>query len=129
MTPAALKSRGLVFYCCGIWGVILPLLSQICATVRGKRLPLRGRLYFLIALIIIYITCLLHKILKNWWRNRTRDRILENLEDRYNKKYVSSDNIYVVNIYNIAKIKGRRSRKNGRKGDIRNKTIQKWNKL
>ena len=38
-------------------------------------------LYFLIALIIIYITCLLHKILKNWWRNRTRDRILENLED------------------------------------------------
>ena len=37
--------------------------------------------YFIIALIIIYITCLLHKILKTWWRNRTRDRILENLDD------------------------------------------------
>ena len=38
-------------------------------------------LYFIIALIIIYFTCLLHKFFKTLWRNRTRDRILENLED------------------------------------------------
>lgn len=38
-------------------------------------------IYFIIALVIIYLTCLLHKVFKIWWRNRTRDRILENLED------------------------------------------------
>lgn len=38
-------------------------------------------IYFVLGFLLIYITLIIHKILKNFWRRRTTDRILENLED------------------------------------------------